>query len=543
MYMRTKKMRIKDFRKNMSLKKIIIFVKKIMIKRESLVFLGVITISAFLRFYQLKQVFYFGIDDEYQTYLAQSLIKDFHPLWIGVGSTVNFYLGPLWTYLTYILLLVSKGDPLITGFTAALLGVATTGVIFFVVKDVFGQKQALLTSLLYACLPLLVYYDQKYWNVTPVPLLSVLIFYSLIKLGKSKWALYLLSVCLALIFHIHLALVSLFPIVIIICLRQRKIKWTSLVVAAALFLAVYSPLLVFDYHHNWSNLSTPVRVLENLTKKQDGSKGYLAAHSQVFFQSLGRLWYMPPFQNNVDEINWGCTSVGNILGDTSDSEKEYWGVVEKTTTRSNPIQLLSIFTLASLLLFILSKKSWQNKEKRLLIYFLVFQILGFLFFPGKVFEYYLLGIFPFILMVIAVLLNSFDPKGRTSLVFVLLFCILGARTVMTTNGDFGLDVKQKLITETMKIVGAKTFELRELGMCQVGSGFRYLFATYGQRPIKSSIDNSFGWIYPDELNGAPPEYLVTVSESRVPAVWLTKPELKKIGEYSLGGYQSEVWEY
>jgi hypothetical protein len=44
--------------------------------------LFIVGLAAFLRFHNLPHLFIFGTDEEYQTNLAQTIIKDFHIIWI-----------------------------------------------------------------------------------------------------------------------------------------------------------------------------------------------------------------------------------------------------------------------------------------------------------------------------------------------------------------------------------------------------------------------------------------------------------------------------
>src|SRR3989344_5462278 len=152
---------------------------KFLLKSRNLYILSlvlIIVLSAFLRFHNLPQLFIVSIDEEYQATLAQTIVQHFHIIWIGVSAAnLDFYLGPFWTYFTALWLFLSKGDPLITGYISSVIGVLTTILVFIVGLRLFNPRVGLIASLLYACLPLMVYFDQKYWNPSPVPFLSLLI--------------------------------------------------------------------------------------------------------------------------------------------------------------------------------------------------------------------------------------------------------------------------------------------------------------------------------------------------------------------------------
>ena len=132
----------------------------------------ILFIAAFLRFYNLSETFVFAGDEEHQAILAQSIVKDFHIIWVGVNAGhLGFYLGPYWAYFTSLWLALSNGDPLITGYIASSIGVLTTLLTILVGSILFSKRVGLLSGLLYATLPLMVFFDQKYWNPTLIPAL------------------------------------------------------------------------------------------------------------------------------------------------------------------------------------------------------------------------------------------------------------------------------------------------------------------------------------------------------------------------------------
>ena len=103
----------------------------------------ILSLSAYLRFHRLGDLYVFNLDEEYQATYAWTEVLNPHPIWIGlIASALEFYIGPYVVYLTAILLSFSKGDPIITAYFAAFLGVITTAVIFFVGKRIFNLTPA-----------------------------------------------------------------------------------------------------------------------------------------------------------------------------------------------------------------------------------------------------------------------------------------------------------------------------------------------------------------------------------------------------------------
>lgn len=477
-------------------------------------FIFIISSALFLRLHNIDNTFVFGVDEEYQTYLAQSLVKNFHILWIGVGSTAGFYLGPLFTYFTYLLLLLSK-DPLIFGYVAALAGTLSCALLFSIAEKMFNKKTAFVSSSLFAFTPLAVYYDQKYWNVGLVPLLTLALLFTLYKAQRDQKYVIAFACCFALIFHIHLALVpiGIFGFLSLAIMRKLyNIKTILLSIAA--FLLVYSPLLGFDYYHNFSNAKTPLRLLRSSTGKPTD----ISSHLVSLYQTLGRVWYLPPFQTNADEVNWGCTSIGNLSKNDTQERKQYWQLIDRLTTRSSPKIFFSLFSIGILGVFYSRTLTWRDGGRRLVALFFLIQCISFLVFPGGGFEYYLIGMFPLFFLICGLVFTELSNKWRKAgYIFLTGICLTGAFTVVTTTGEYGLRAKRELISQVNTTLRGVPFELKEYGMCHIAEGWRYLFSVYGDKPVKSSTDEIFGWIYPDEfLTVTEPQYLVIMAEARIP---------------------------
>ena len=98
--------------------------------------------------------------------------------------------------------------------------------------------------------------------------------------------------------------------------------------------------------------------------------------------------------------------------------------------------------------------------------------------------------------------------------------------VPTLNADLVrgpiLKNKKELVKKVLLVTGGKSYRVEEDGSCHKYAGFRYLFKEYGSYPpISSSIDGNLGWLYPNEISGTTPDYLVTIAATK---------ELSKIGE-------------
>lgn len=427
-----------------------------------------------LRIHNLDQIYVFGADEEYQTNIAMTLVKDFHPIWIGVSAAnTGFYLGPYWSYFTYIWLSLSHGDPLVTAYVAAFLGALSAAAVFFVGWKMFSMRVGLVASILYSCLPLIVFYDQKYWNPSTIPLLSITMVYSVyrVKDNQKYWLLFALA--FGLVFHTHL---SLAPFILLAFYYLRKgISKKILAGSIATFLLAIFPLIIFDYFHNFSNITTPLRLGEIVSATHPS----ILEKVQSLVESIARVWYLPPFSMNANEILAACSKY-----------------------RSSP-HFLAIPFVALILVFLFKKSTWKKENSKILAIGILLISFSYVLFPGRIDEYYLLGLFPLLIFIPGIIWNKY-----LSILLISLVCIIGIISVLTTNNPYGIAAKKQIISEVMSKVGSEPYDLSEKGECHRFEGWRYLFKTYGRMSERADIDSTFGWLYSDEIRSTPVKYSV-----------------------------------
>lgn len=489
------------------------------ISRKSLIICLVILLVTFLRFYKVGEWFFFGIDEEYQSLLALAQIKDFHPIWIGLSAAnTGFYVGPGLVYLHAILLWISHGDPIILAYTASTIGVMTAVVFYLIVKSIFNKRIALIATALYSCSAFVANYDRRFWNSTLVPLVAILIYWTLVKLQKDEAPrpnsnnelslqsngernpseapfsgakgdrryLMLLAFLLGCIFHIHASLFLFIPIILYFAIMSLRTKATRpeskkkrlifthpffmIIYSFLIFLFIYSPLLVYDFVHNFDNLKTPLRMLTQ-TQGSGGGVSFVQ-HWQVFRQTISHFWISAlnhPFHQNV-------------------------------------IAYLSILTI---LIFLFKIKKFHETILAIIVF--VYLLMFFLF-PGAVLEYYYLGFFPFFSLIIALFLNAFDQKIYLPFIIIIVFC--NCLFFLNQNPTMGLSSQKKLVIKTTKFLNNQPYFLDTTENYLHFGGWRYLFTVYGQKPARSRADDHFGWIYLDEIINKTPQLTVIVTTKK-----------------------------
>ncbi len=407
-------------------------------------------------------------------------------------------MGPGWLYFLYPFVLISKNDPLVIGIISSLIGVITTYVVFWFGQRLYSTKVGLLASIFYGLSSLIVFYDQQpYPNA--VPLTSLLIAISLYMSKKDKRWLYLFAFCYGAVFHLHLSLVLLIFAGIYWVLSNKLLDPKTFLVSTAIFLSVVSPMIVFDFYHNASNITAPLRVIKSMS--EEGNKVSIDKKLSSIGRALSRVWYLDQGKSNTDEILYPCNT----------------SLEAKTTTSKLPLVLLSLIILTSFF----SGKDFLKDEKKRLFFVLSFCFLAPYLLVSSInsVEYYLLGFFPLFFIMSAKFVTSLKrPFSYFAYILIALFLIHNTQTVFRASGDYGLKTKRIMINKVMDHVGSSTYSLSEEGgVCQGAAGWRYLYMSYGKIPLQSSEDRSFQWLWDEnEISKDKAKYFVVMEDKRVP---------------------------
>jgi len=437
--------------------------------RKNKIFLLLFLAISFLRLTLVPKLFVFGIDEEYQSFLGWSIVKDFHLIWIGLSAAdTGFYVGPGLVYLHSLLLFLSSGDPIILAYSAVIIGLLTTLTIYLVTKSIFNKKTATIAMLLYGFSSFLNIYDRKFWNPTLAPLVSLFMFYSIYKAFKNDRWWIIVAFLLATIFHIHASLFAFFvltPIIFVFYLiyAKKRLRISTILFSIVTFFVIYSPLIVYDLAKNFDNLKTPLRLLKRTREGGGGIHfGLLSSTiSQTFFSH--------------------ANMISNII--------------------------LLILLIGSIFVIFKNKKDYR--------YILLTSITsGYLFllllFPGRILDYYLLGCIPLIIILSSLVLSRIPTAILSTLTIVYISINIYAFIQIPIKG--GLEDKKEFIQTVTSYLGNKSFYLDTGSAYLYDGGWRYLFKMYGATPAQSRADNMFGWIYPDEISQSKPEYLVVVNK-------------------------------
>ncbi|MBD3279177.1 MAG: hypothetical protein GF390_00515 [Candidatus Pacebacteria bacterium] len=226
--------------------------------------------AAFLRLYNLAGSLQFLGDQGRDALIVSKIFKEKDPVFIGpVTSVGNMYLGPFYYYLMLPFLWLSYPSPMGPVYAVAALGILTVWLTYRLGKELIGAKAAIIASIFLAFSATVVEYSRFSWNPNPAPFFSLLMIYFTYKAWKSHPKFWLVVAgCFSILIQLHyLTLLSLGGAGVIWLIQlaeliksNSKIKKAKLfkfalitLISMMIFLASLTPLILFDWKHNWLN--------------------------------------------------------------------------------------------------------------------------------------------------------------------------------------------------------------------------------------------------------------------------------------------------
>ena len=358
------------------------------------------------------------------------------------------------------------------------------------------------------------YHDRRFWNATPIPIITLGLLYSIEKAKTNTRWFILTAVLIGVSFHIHLTLLLfLLPVFFVFLGSWKKVKISTWVLAIGAYLIITSPLLVFDAVHNFDNLLMPYRVItgQQKTELYAFTPANTLSHVGDLTSSLGRLWFIGIEKNPMDEV-----------------------VMEAHANKTQGNLFLGFLSFVFFVLFVLR----YRKTNKIIILSLFIVPVSFIVYPSYNPEYYLMSFLTLMTIVIGDGLARI-PKAMSVLI-LSLFLMSNMVSTLSSKDTYGLTIRKQLVEKAMRVVGDQSYELVTYG--ERGekyydyAGWRFMFKIYGKTSSRSNIDTLLGWIYPDELSEEVPELKVIVADTIEP-----KFDQEPIATFSNGPYRSYVF--
>ena len=237
------------------------------IKVKNFLFGFILLLAAFFRFYHLDDYLEFLGDQGRDLIIVRRFLVQGDLMFIGPQTSVgNMYLGPWYYYLIAPALRLANFSPLGPAILIVFLSLFAVWLIWRVGQSWFGEKTALLATLLMAFSPAVIYYSIFSWNPNIMPLLALLSGWFLWQIWQEQQyqKIPLLAFSLALVLNSHYLGLLLFPLAGVFWFLSLKKIWQSRekrkffhfsLLALFLFLFLMSPLVLFDWKHNFINFN------------------------------------------------------------------------------------------------------------------------------------------------------------------------------------------------------------------------------------------------------------------------------------------------
>jgi len=203
------------------------------------------------RFYEMEQRNQFTWDQLNNAWAAKTIIDDKRIPLVGMQAKLNsgIYIGPLYYYLITPVYFMFDLDPIASGYIAGVTSILTFLVLFIVIKRLFNEGTAFISVFLYTVTITYIQADRIQWPVNFIPLISLLVFYSLTNVFQRKYLhLLYLGIWIGLSFHIHLTSIF-YPLFIIAALPFFPRTKQTLLFGGLGILSVITLISPLLYYH------------------------------------------------------------------------------------------------------------------------------------------------------------------------------------------------------------------------------------------------------------------------------------------------------
>lgn len=200
--------------------------------------------------------FLFLLDQGRDMMAVKGILYDNHPTLIGPSTSLRgVFQGPLWYYLLAFSTGIFDGDP--WGGIVLMVGISILVllIVYFWMRELFGEKAAIVTLFLFAVSPEAIAAATYAWNPHPMWLLVVIYifaFYSTFY-KTNKFNILLWSV-IGLMFHFQAALavfILLATIIYFLIFEKKVLLSKNFIIGIALFFLTFSPQILFDIRHDF----------------------------------------------------------------------------------------------------------------------------------------------------------------------------------------------------------------------------------------------------------------------------------------------------
>jgi hypothetical protein len=234
------------------------------IKIEIVVILVLIALGIFVRSYHFADWLHFEIDQSYDTLLVSPGVDQ------GIGSLPllgptagggrSLRLGPAFYYIEYVSAKIFGNTPPGHAGLVLVFSILSLPLFYILCRRYFTKQSAIGLLAIFSVSLYLVLYARFSWSPNILPFFIMLVMYALLRSvsldeeRRETW--FLIAVAtIAIITQIHFNAFFIVPPVVFLflILKRPHFRWRTWLVAVAIFLVVYSPVIISDIKMNGQN--------------------------------------------------------------------------------------------------------------------------------------------------------------------------------------------------------------------------------------------------------------------------------------------------
>lgn len=213
------------------------------------IFIAILFLGLYLRFHNIEVEGTLGFDQARDAWKTRDILKGNFQLqgpWTGNG---HIHIGPAFFYLLAPFFWLTNLDPIGAQYLNFILNILNFTLIYFVMSRFFGKVGGLFAVLAYSLNAYQIELGRTPWNVTPMPGVAALLFYSVVKTaqGHSKWIL-LVATLAGLYFHLHFTAIFL-PVIILlsfVVFKNKKQLVKYIIPSLILYLIWFVPTIAAE---------------------------------------------------------------------------------------------------------------------------------------------------------------------------------------------------------------------------------------------------------------------------------------------------------
>lgn len=462
------------------------------IKKNYLVVI-LLAVAIFARFYRLADIYYFMMDEERDVFIASNILKGKFTL-IGGSVPGGIFLGPLYFYLTAVLLFFSRLSPIGLAVFASAIGVLSAVLLYETVKLIIKDKTiAFFSALLYASSFLVVIYNRAYWPLTYAPMVSILTINFLYRILALRARRYIIPLALVQLIGVQTdpsnfsSFVTMLIFFVLYGIFRRYKK--DVVISLVIILFAHLPLLLFDLRHNFfiaNNVKNFFSMKQTKSIPLNKRLTNAATTFNLFFNTFSRVVYVRGNYDVIKQITISPTSLEerdrNVIFPLKALAIVLYGLFLLNSLKSRSVGMQQMFAVQSMVII-----------SGILLYAFIF--------PGYMHEWFLNVFWPgfcviFVWQMFSLMKNTYLKTGAA--VFLALVCFLNLLNIAKSDNSLGYKYKQRVIDFVIGETKSRPFSLEgDL----VWTGFEYLFRQRGVIPQKNTTDEAYnGWLYVKKNN-------------------------------------------